>query len=326
LTTIINKGLDLVTLEERQAIEQRWISVEYKQGIDPRVIWLIGGRVAIVVLFVLTVILIWTYRLKKEIARRMEAEKFLASARDRAESADRVKSAFLAIMSHELRTPLNSIIGFTGLLLQGLSGPLTAEQAKQLGMVKDSGQHLLALINDVLDISKIEAGQLVIVNEPFSLSEVIQKAVQTVKPLADKKGLALVLRISPDVVGMNSDRRRIEQVLLNLLSNAIKFTEKGSVTLTAEIAPDASDSAGFTVRVTVADTGMGMKNEDLDKLFQPFSQIDTGLTRRYEGTGLGLAICKRLVEQMGGAITVESEWGKGSAFRVTLPTQPERKS
>ncbi|MFA6561975.1 MAG: PAS domain S-box protein [Verrucomicrobiia bacterium] len=250
----------------------------------------------------------------------------LAEARDRAEAADRTKSVFLATMSHELRTPLNSIIGFTGLLLQGLAGPLNAEQTKQLRMVKDSGQHLLALINDVLDISKIEAGQIEIANARFDLSESIKKVVQTVTPLADKKQLPLITQIAPDVRRITNDRRRVEQILLNLLSNAIKFTEQGEVALTAEIVPGTPHIPQSAVRISVADTGLGIKREDLEKLFQPFRQLDSGLTRQHEGTGLGLAICKRLVERLGGTITVESEWGKGSTFRFTLPIHPEGKS
>ena len=247
----------------------------------------------------------------------------LAEACDRAEAADRIKSAFLATMSHELRTPLNSIIGFTGLLLQGLTGPLNAEQTKQLGMVRNSGQHLLALINDILDISKIEAGQITIAIAPFDLRESVQKVLETVTPLADKKQLPLIARVSPQVGRITSDRKRVEQILLNLLSNAIKFTERGEVTLTAEMMPGTSHVPHSAVCVSVTDTGLGIKREDLDKLFQPFRQLDTGLTRQHEGTGLGLAICKRLVERLGGTITVESEWGKGSTFRFTLPIHPE---
>jgi signal transduction histidine kinase len=229
-----------------------------------------------------------------------------------AQQADRLKSAFLASMSHELRTPLNSIIGFTGILLQGLVGPLSEEQAKQLGMVMGSARHLLELINDVLDISKIEADQLEIASEMFDMRQSIEKALQTVKPLADKKGLPFSASIAPEVGRMLGDRRRVEQILINLLNNAIKFTETGEVRIESLVRDGC-------VVTRVVDTGIGIKPDDMNTLFKPFRQIDTGTSRRHEGTGLGLAICKRLVGKMGGEIWVESEWGVGSVFAMKLP-------
>ncbi len=244
----------------------------------------------------------------------------LAEARDRAQDADRIKSAFLATMSHELRTPLNSIIGFTGILLQGLAGPLNQEQAKQLGMVQNSARHLLALINDVLDISKIEADQLEVSREPFDLQASIAKVAAIVKPLAEKKGLTLRVMPMPEMGPLWSDPRRVEQVLLNILNNAIKFTDQGSVTLTAEVI-GATAHAPAHVRISVADSGIGIKAENLEKLFQPFRQIDSELSRLHEGTGLGLAICRRLIELLGGTVHVESVWGRGSTFSFTLPLE-----
>jgi PAS domain S-box-containing protein len=229
----------------------------------------------------------------------------------KAESADRLKSAFLATMSHELRTPLNSIIGFTGILLQKLVGPLSAEQEKQLKMVKGSARHLLSLINDVLDISKIEADQMTVSIEEFDIGVAIQKSVEKIMPLAEKKGLTLTTVI-PEAVNITSDRRRVEQILLNLLNNAVKFTEHGDVRLESQIEDD-------WLITRVSDSGIGIKPDDLQTLFTPFTQIDTGITRQHEGTGLGLSICKRIVEMLGGSIRVESEWGKGSTFTFTLP-------
>ncbi len=249
--------------------------------------------------------------LEKRVAERT-AE--LAVARDHAEESDRLKSAFLANMSHELRTPLNSIIGFTGILLMGLVGPLTSEQEKQLNMVQDSARHLLELINDVLDISKIEAGQIELAHDQFDMRITIQKSIEKITPLAEKKGLAVTAVIAPPVGKIVGDRRRVEQILINLLSNAVKFTERGEVRIESQI------EDGWLV-TGVIDTGIGIRPEDVDTLFKPFRQVDTGTTRQYEGTGLGLSICKRLAERMGGKIQVESEWGKGSRFAFTLPLE-----
>ena len=249
--------------------------------------------------------------------------KELRAATVMAQAADRLKSAFLATMSHELRTPLNSIIGFTGIILQELAGPLNEEQHKQLGMVQGSARHLLALINDVLDISKIEAGELTILSELFDLAVSIRKVAGIVRPLAEKKGLALTVNVLEGVDSMVGDSRRVEQILLNLLSNAIKFANTGTVTLTAEPVPEylAKDGAAPcpAVRLRVADTGIGIKPDDMVQLFQPFRQLDSELTRKHDGTGLGLAICRRLATLMGGTIEAESNWGQGSVFTVTLP-------
>jgi PAS domain S-box-containing protein len=247
--------------------------------------------------------------LEQRVAVRTEE---LAAAMIKAQEADRLKSIFLATMSHELRTPLNSIIGFTGVLLHGLAGPINEEQTKQLNMMRDSARHLLALINDVLDISKIEAGQLDILKRPFDMRQAVESVLRAMQPLAQKKDLILLTFLAPGVGIINNDRRRVEQVLINLVGNSIKFTERGEVSIRCEIRD------GW-LETSVHDDGIGIKPEDMDRLFKPFQQIDTGLARGHEGTGLGLAICKRLVSAMGGEITVDSKWGVGSTFKFTLP-------
>lgn len=262
-----------------------------------------------------------TFELKK-INREMEQRIIertaeLAEAMEKAQAADRIKSAFLATMSHELRTPLNSIIGFTGILLQRLGGPLNDEQEKQLKMVYNSAKHLLNLINDVLDISKIEAEQLNVASEVFNLQEAVGKVIKTSQPLADNKGLKLSAEIAPEIGMITSDHRRVEQILLNLLSNAIKFTKQGYVRMTCEI------KSGKIV-IAVSDSGIGIKPEDMGILFNAFQQIESGITRRYDGTGLGLSICKKLAHLLGGEIEVESVWGRGSTFSLILPQEGDK--
>jgi PAS domain S-box-containing protein len=237
----------------------------------------------------------------------------LAVAKERAEESDHLKSAFLASMSHELRTPLNSIIGFTGIILQKLVGPLNDEQVKQLTMVQGSALHLLSLINDVLDLSKIEAGQLRVASEVLNVHDVFDRVVQTVSPQVRQKKLDIHLDIAPEVHTIVSDPRRVAQILLNLVNNAIKFTEEGQVRLTCR-----TEASRLVISVT--DSGIGIAPEDAGMLFKAFQQIETGLSRRFEGTGLGLSICKKLVTLLGGEIWAHSRGrGEGATFTFTLP-------
>ena len=232
----------------------------------------------------------------------------------RIQEANRLKSEFLANMSHELRTPLNGIIGFSEFLLDQKPGPLNAKQQEYLGDVLASGQHLLRLINDVLDLSKVEAGRMELSPETFALPRAIDEVCSVMTPLARKKNISLAANAIAPTISVTLDRQKFLQVLYNLVSNAIKFTNEGG---NVRIETDVSDSA--CLRLQVHDTGIGIRPEDIPKLFIEFQQLDGGAARRYDGTGLGLALTRRLIEFQRGSIDVRSEPGRGSTFSVTLP-------
>jgi signal transduction histidine kinase len=228
------------------------------------------------------------------------------------ESASRHKSEFLANMSHELRTPLNAILGFSQVLEKQLFGELNEKQREYVEDILSSGNHLLSLINDVLDLSKVEAGQIELELAPFSLREAVERGVVMVRERAGKHGVALAAEVAPEVQVVTGDERRIRQILFNLLSNAVKFTPAGG-----RIDVSAARVNG-EIQVAVADTGSGIAPQDIDRIFEEFQQTDVG-AKQQEGTGLGLALSKRLVELHGGRIWVESELGVGSRFVFTLP-------
>jgi two-component system sensor histidine kinase/response regulator len=232
--------------------------------------------------------------------------------------ASRMKSAFIANMSHELRTPLNAIIGFTGALLMRLPGPLTAEQEKQLNTVRTSARHLLSLINDILDVAKIEAGKVTLALEPVQCQQLLAETTDALRPLAAQKGLSLQLDMPEAPITIDSDRRALTQIIINLVNNAIKFTETGSVRVA--LSQRGSSQAPVT-EFWVTDSGTGIREEDQSKLFQAFSQLDSTLTRHAEGAGLGLYLCQNLASLLGGKLTFTSEFGSGSTFVLALPAQ-----
>ena len=236
----------------------------------------------------------------------------LAGTNVRLEEMSRHKSQFLANMSHELRTPLNSIIGYTKLMLDGLEGDISEEQKKDLHTVYTNGKHLLELINDLLDLSKIEAGKIVLSYETFTISELLDGVIPSMEQLAREKGLTLTYSVAPDIDHLDADKAKTKQVLINILGNAIKFTNEGSIKL--DVAESDSD-----IIFSVTDTGIGIKEEDLEAIFDSFKQVGPAQIAGYDGTGLGLTISKQFIEMQGGRIWAESELGKGSTFTFTLP-------
>ncbi|MGE5405319.1 MAG: response regulator, partial [Candidatus Saccharibacteria bacterium] len=234
--------------------------------------------------------------------------------KERAEEANRLKSEFLANMSHELRTPLNSIIGYTHCVLDELDGPVNEEQTKDLNRVVTSAENLLHLINDILDLSKIESGKMELFPEKTEAAALIREVIIAVNPVAEQKKLVLAEKVEPDLPYLYADSFRIRQVLMNLIGNAVKFTSEGGVTAGAYFEP-LENAVVFYVR----DTGIGLSEESIQYIFEEFRQADGSTTRRFGGSGLGLSISRRLVEMLGGSIWVESKIGEGSCFFFTVP-------
>ncbi|BAY30689.1 multi-sensor hybrid histidine kinase [Nostoc carneum NIES-2107] len=251
----------------------------------------------------------------EDITERKQTELKLRASQAAAEAGSRAKSEFLATMSHELRTPLNAIMGLSQLLQQEMVGPLNEKQQEYISCVYSSGQHLLALINDILDLSKVEAGKEELFQLPLLVRDVCNYVISTVSDQAAYKGLQLTNEIDSEAEIFIGDERRVKQMLLNLLTNAIKFTSAGTVSLEVK-----KVSNGITF--TVADTGIGIDPNNFQFLFEPFKQLDSRLNRQYEGTGLGLALTRKLARLHGGDVTVESALGQGSRFTLFLPDQP----
>ena len=250
-----------------------------------------------------------------DVTERKRYEETLTAARDAADEANQTKSNFLANMSHELRTPLNAIIGYSEILQEDAADKGDQQPIDDLKKIEGAGRHLLGLINNILDLSKIEAGKMDVFVEPVDIPALIEEVLSIVKPLADKSGNAIEVICPADIGSFRSDQTKVKQSLLNLMSNANKFTDKGKLTLTV----GREDNSRVSFRVT--DTGVGMTQEQLGRLFHAFSQADASTTKRFGGTGLGLAITKHFCTMLGGEVTVDSKPGKGSTFTIWLPDQ-----
>jgi signal transduction histidine kinase/CheY-like chemotaxis protein len=301
----------------RRAFERVWkkeVTVEYyredpqPQHFEARIYPVVNGRMIAIV---------------RDMTRFKTLEETLTHAKEAAEQADKTKSDFLAMMSHELRTPMNAIIGMNDLLAET---SLDEEQQDISRTIGESGTLLLSIINDVLDFSKIESGELNTEQIAFDLKQHMQEAVDVVSPLAHLKGLGIDLYIDPSLpTRIVSDPLRIKQIVMNLVSNGIKFTEQGGITIQSE--PSQLENGKPSILTRVIDTGLGITDEQLQKLFKPFAQADTSTTRRFGGTGLGLGISKQLSKALGGELTVNSSPGEGSCFAFNLPlVEPRRDS
>jgi two-component system cell cycle sensor histidine kinase PleC len=297
-TRLSARGWWVLVLRDTTAIDRE---------IDAVLGQLAAGRYVLVALLLVGALIV-----ARAASAQLRQRRALATANERIEAASLHKSAFLATMSHELRTPLNSINGFSDVMLAGMGGTLTEKQREYLSDIRGSGEHLLALVNDILDLSRVEAGKMELHPTAFDLHETVESAHRAVAPLAEQKGQRLDLEPGDDET-VQLDQARLRQVLLNVLSNAVKYTPEGGRVTTSIVRADG------VVRIAVRDSGIGIAPEDQARVFDDFTRVDAGYARTQQGTGLGLALARRLMRLMGGDITLVSEPGQGSTFTITLP-------
>ncbi|WKY48682.1 transporter substrate-binding domain-containing protein [Eubacteriaceae bacterium ES3] len=312
LVEILNKSIDSISAEEKIAINNRWVGVDIETDYSEifRVIFIVAGLIILIWL----VSVYWIIRLRREIETRKRVQADLEIATEEAEKANQIKSSFMARMSHEIRTPLNAIMGMSYLVKKT---PLNLTQKMYLDRITQSANTMLSIINDILDFSKIEAGKIEVENVPFNMDQVIQDVINIVSHKIEEQRIGFNLTKDPRMPNCYFGApKRIEQILLNLINNSAKFTNEGEIGL--DIRMIAKTSNRIQLAFTVSDTGIGMSEEQTKKLFEPFTQADASINRRFGGTGLGLSIVKNLVEMMAGSIKVFSEQGEGSTFIIEL--------
>ncbi len=328
LLPLVDRVLSTIPEAEREHIQNSWLSTRFTFGVAPRTLWLVLAPVGSLTFVFLAVLWFNMVRLRKEVRHRRrteqellfetnevkESQAALISAKHEAEDATRARDAFIAMVSHEIRTPMSGIVGILQLLdHEGL----TADDRHLVGLAGNAAELSLRILNDILDFAKSENGGLSLEAEPMSIAEIVKRSAGLVAPEIERKGLHLQVDISPAVAPHHiGDVQRLGQVLLNLLGNAVKFTERGGVSISVDVTNQTA--ARQTLSLRIADTGIGISRDDQARLFSPFSQASGAVAARGTGTGLGLAICKRLIEQMGGAIALESELARGTTITLTL--------